>query len=282
MGLTIPSFGCGGGGGGGSQQVTQGSARTAVIRIVQQSRALPTLLGVVQSGLGDVTATRSAGKERTFARIALRLWNRSDNQMTRQVSDLEFVPDLNLYARTTEGTTSYRIDFFEDAAGTDDAGSIAASLTGLNTARVEFDVTDGNLPVDGTLNLTLTGTESVRTTGTVSLPSLDERLSPDLTTNTSDGATTGTLSVTGDNGTIRYTNLQVAASGVLDSDVEYRGATGTVNQNADAGGRVVLNLNVRQRYEALYNPDGSGALTFYNEGGNLEQEIAVVDDFDEL
>lgn len=280
-GLTVSLLGCGGGGsGGGSTQATLTTTRTAIIEAVQQARVLPSLVSALNAG----TTTRSASRDKRgmIATVTARLWSKASDATTRQSSDLEYFPDFGLYARASEGLTSFRYDFFEDANGTQGAGNVTATLTGVNTARVNFDITGGTTPLDGTVNITRIDDTEYRAAGTLRFTETDESVTLDLTSDSDFDATTGDIAVTDDNGTLRYRNLRVASSGGLISDLEYRNATGEITQNPSGSGQARLTLSSSRRYEAVYDANGSGGLTLFDSGGGLEQQIEIIEDFDEL
>ncbi|MDR3667571.1 MAG: Ig-like domain-containing protein [Ignavibacteriaceae bacterium] len=186
--------------------------------------------------------------------IGSNLYKRNSNQ----ADSIVFVPYLNLYGKAGFSGNILLMSFYNDAAGTQSAGTVKATLpTDISNISdptsytsypanitVELNITGGNLPCKGNLLISFTGGTGANTmTGTNTLTrdivvftlklALDDHLNA-----------TGSITITESGATIEATNVQGQVFGNLTCDIKISpyGWTGTGILNLITGS-MIANVN---------------------------------------
>ena len=238
--------GCGGGGGGGA---TPASLRAASINAGQGARRAVRLVDVVSG----VTAGRSITGG-------------------RQSGDLPQDSVTGLYYQDDALLNGYRRRFFTDAAGANGAGAITATLRTLPTqfpltARVSYQVTAGNVPGTGELDVTVNDAEA--NSGTVEGQvqdhgtGLNNRLN--LAFTEQGKSITGTVSIRDDDAVVDFTNIVPGGTGFT-ATLRHQEVSGSITQLQDGSGNLRFDAasgpvlcSWTAAGGALYTPSGATA-----------------------
>jgi hypothetical protein len=262
--FSVSLAGCGGGGdnGGGNNNGgnSQQRSRSASAVTVQSARtAVASLIAARRFGGG--------GRKVNFAHLS---------KLTRQFSEgLEYDEDYGLYYNFVQtNDTAFRVNYYEDEAGSVGAGFIEFAQIGETSARIKYDIRSGLEPQSGELTIVADDEsgETGRITGSIRDASSNTLTAFNLRSN-ADGTTTGEMSATEDGVTVRFTNLVIYEDGRLASDIEFGEIRGRIQQNADESGRLELFAS-DGTYVAEYDAEGRGTLTEPN------GTVTNIDDFD--
>ena len=162
--------------------------------------------------------------------LTRRLLTASKTRATRDTT-LTLIPALNLYVGSPTGDANViALNYFSDAAGTQPAGSITITLPpGLTDTNytsypvkipIVINLTAGNLPCNGTVNVTFTGATGKNTlTGTLTLPKNNTVFTIDLALDDA-GNVSGSITGQENGATIRLTNCTGPLFGTLNCDLE--------------------------------------------------------------
>ena len=211
-----------------------------------------------------VTAVRSVRS----ASVQLQKAREAAPFSTRQQGDIEFDEDYGLYSRfTTSGNgTSFRIDYFTDAAATRSAGFTEVRLVSGNpgtypfTYRITSNITAGNEPVEGTATFTFTSATSGRYSGSYTDRTTGERTTFSASFN-ADGYVVDELEVNDDGRTLDFSNISFQEDGSLTADLSTEGLTGTVRLAGDESGTLTINTTSGQ-IVATWNAAGVGTIRY--------------------
>jgi len=271
-GLALLGAGCGGGG-GSDEPVPVGAAnRSAAITAVRGVRGAAVQIASAGSLAGGLGGAADAGLTTRHA---------SDTPHDEpELFPVEFDEAYGLYSQfaTTSEENKFRINYFKDQQGRENAGHFELELIGSTetypfTVKLAFDLTAGNEPGSGNFEIVAQSATRARVTGTST-----DRLTGDKTTFdvTVDGerVTNSRLSLdpAGDGDNLTIENLNVAADGTVTADVVSGDQRGTVRA-ADGSGELALGEG-SGRVVCAWDAAGRGTVR------DVAGAVVNIDDFD--
>ncbi len=271
--------GSSGGGGAGN-----GSARAVAVNAVQGARRLNELL---QTGFaGPTRATGQGGGRRLLAMAAATLRRTAPGRQAGTNAAPVFDSTLGLYTTIAQDTdTTTRLNLFSDAAGQNAAGFFQTEVQGEPdqfpvTLVTTFNITSGERAGDGALTIVVNDAEgqSGQITGRVRAAPTGLSLELNLVLSGAGASTTGSVTVSDDDGGIEFRNVAAATDAGTGFTAELaRGGTavGTLTQNAAGSGTLTLSERTGGASTvAAWNEDGAGTLQTAN------RPVENVADFD--
>lgn len=291
--LILALIGCGGGGGSdqpptgnagfraaavGSYQTLNGGSAYPFIALVKSSPQGSALSNVGAGGRAAILAGMMGGKSPYSLGSVIR--QQMVSRALTRAGGLAYSPLLDLWqAPDSVSGNITTISYFTDEAGTHSAGSIAITLPGRSTydtayasypatARLDVNVTAGNLPCSGSVQTVYTDAAGANhMQGTITLTRSDAAMDLDLTLDAGMHVG-GTVTIHQSGIAIHVTNVSGALNGDLAGNVavDPYGWTGTGTFNLLTG-TMTLNLTVDTK-QASASADTAGTMTITNPDGS--------------
>ena len=264
-----------------------GTTRSVAINAVQGARQTRSLLSLALTF--GFSGRSQSGRAVTAARFSTRLaaWARHNTVAaltargaSRQADDVIFDEEYQLYYRFVETDTSFRLNYFQDAAATQPAGFISLNTQGDPeqfplTFVLDYNLTAGEEPGSGRLTIRVNDElgESTRVSGSVSDTVTGVKTEFDLTFVDFGNSTTGGIRVSDNDGAVEFRNLLVDTDGSFSSDLVYGDITGSLTEDADGGGRLTLN-DPAGPVACVWDANGAGTITL------SDGSVQTISDFD--